>query len=112
MTSGAAMSPYAFAGDDIDTIRKRFFHYVLVFTHKDQCNRWFDVVDGIAQRHGVDKRIDMDFVLGKSTGGVFYLSESSEKPQSRCAPQSIRRSCAAIPRLELSAVAIRNGRSK
>ncbi len=71
-------SPYAYVGNDIDTIRKRYFHSVLVFTHADQGDRWFDIVADIVESYGINAKIDLDFVLGKSTEGVLYFNETSE----------------------------------
>jgi len=71
-------SPYAYVGNDVDTLRKRYFHQVLVFTHVDQCDRWFDIVADVIERYCIDAKIDLDFVLGKSTDGVFYFQETSE----------------------------------
>ena len=71
-------SPYVYSGDDIDSIRKRHFHQALVFTHTAGGDRWFDIVEDIIHRDGVNAKPDLDFVLGKSTEGVLYLNESSE----------------------------------
>ena len=71
-------SPYVYSGDDIDSIRKRHFHQALVFTHTAGGDRWFDIVEDIIHRYGVNAKADLDFVLGISTEGVLYLNESSE----------------------------------
>ena len=71
-------SVYAYNGNDLDTIRKRHYHQALVFTHTNAGIRWLDIVEDIIRRNGVDARADLDFVLGKSTGGVMYLNESSD----------------------------------
>ena len=78
MCSPKSESPFVYSGDDIDAIRKRHFHQALVFTHTSSGDRWFDIVEDIIHRHGVDAKPDLDFVLGKSTEGVLYLNESSD----------------------------------
>ena len=69
-------SPYVYSGDDIDSIRKRHFHQALVFTHTAGGDRWFDIVEDIIHRYGVNAKADLHFVLGQWMAGGVYSNES------------------------------------
>ena len=49
-----------------------------MFTHTAGGDRWFDIVEDIIHRYGVNAKADLDFVLGKSTEGVLCLNEGSD----------------------------------
>jgi hypothetical protein len=59
--------------EDINDLRKHFFHTLLVHAGLSSDMSFFDMLIDIIRSHGLTVRPDLDMVLGLTTGGHRYL---------------------------------------